>query len=245
VIAKRQVTNIRFMGEAFGKRDLLSVDMNKQSLSDIQYMLKALTIHDTQIEIKNGNEPTRLAVDGRETTFLAHAKRKTEVTFGNTLDMLLIKAIQRELMSAIKTNAVKPADAALGNMSNWEWAYAEKSGEAASPVQIHTVKSLKIGSYLILRPNSNMVGLADMFAARKDAGWAPGRWLTKGRSGGKGFMAKGVDKLKRTRLMKNYTIHVVFTQRFKISDEKYSHGTPVVVLRARRNKGYRKIKVGP
>jgi len=198
---------------------------------------------DTDTEIKKGNDPTRLVVDNRETISIAQAKRKIEVTFGNLLDMLLIQMIQRELMSAIRTYAVKPEDAALGTMANWGWAFAEKPGQVAIPVRIDQVKSLPVGSYLILKPTSNMVGLADMFAARKDAGWPQSKWFHSGRSGGAGFMQKSIAKLKRTRLMKNYTIHVVFTQRFALPDEKYSHGTPVVVLRARRGKGYRTIRI--
>jgi hypothetical protein len=245
VIAQRKTTNIRILGEPLSKRDTLVVDMNKQSLADIQWMLKAITIDDTAAEIRKGNEPTRLVVDAKETTYLAFAQRKVEVTFGNFLDQLLIRLIQRQLMSAIRSYAVSPKDAALGTMANWGWAYAAKRGEAASPVNVTAVTSLPVGSYLILKPTSNQVGLANMFAARKDAGKAPDQWWDKGRSGGRGFMSKSLDTLKRSRLMKNYTIHVVFTKRFQTPGEKYSHGTPVVVLRARRNRGYKRIRVVP
>ncbi len=242
VIKSQKTTNIRFLGESFSKRDNIVLDMGKQGLSDIQHLMKEIVIHDTDIEIKKGNDPTRLVVDNKETTNLKYARRYVEVTFGNKLDLLLIKSIQRELMSAIRQYAVKPADAALGSMVHWTWAFARKPGQVAQPVNINDVKSLPIGSYLILKPTSNMVGLADMFAARKDAGWSPGKWWNKGRSGGRGFMSKGINKLKRTRLMKNYTIHVVFTDRFKVPSEKYSHGTPVVVLRAKRSR-YSRVRI--
>lgn len=244
VIPKRKVTNVRLLGKPIGQRETITGEMSRQSIADLEYLIKAITIQDTEIEIRKDNEPTRLIVDNREGKALSTVKRKSEVIFGNFLDTQLIKFIQRSLMSSIKSNAVSPEGKELGTMAYWTWAYSPKAGQIATPVRIDQIKSLPYGSMLILRPRSPDVGLQNMFAARKDAGWPAWQWRTrKGRSGGKGFMFKGINRLKRSRLMKNYTIHITFTDRFKVAGEKYSHGTPVVVMRAQRNKRYRRIRI--
>jgi hypothetical protein len=231
---------VRLNGAAVGFRETLFVEMSKQGLSDLRYLLKSITLEDTQQQINQENFPTRLAVDNKESTSLAAVQRKTEVQFGNTLDQLLIRAIERSLMSSIRSNAVSPKQAAFGSMSYWEWAFAPKVGQQAASINVTDLTALPIGSYLILRPKSGKIGVANMYAARKDAGVPLGG---PGRSGGRGFMAKGISALKRSRLAKNYTIRIAFTQRYKLGDELYSHGTPVVVLRARRNVGYRRLRI--
>jgi hypothetical protein len=249
VIPQRKVTTVRLLGKSIGQKETLTFEMGKQSLSDIQYLLKKIAVDDTRKEIRKKNEPTRLVVDNRETIFIFDAKRRIEVTFGNFLDKLLIKTIERELMSAIRSYAVSPEDAALGNMALWGWYYAPKSGIVATRADFKTLKALPVGSYLVLKPKSPMVGLANMFAARKAAGWPKGDWLgKKGRSGGAGFMRKGIDKIRRSRLMKNYTIRVAFTGKYPTPGEKAHPGgvtrTPVIVLRAaRKRRGYRRIKI--
>ena len=264
VIKKRKTTRIRFQGEQIGERDNLVLDMSKQGLSDVIYYMQGITIQDTQKEIDKGNDPNILVVDNRDGKALRDVQRKTEVYFGDKLDKLLIKTIQRNLSANIRSRAGNPADRALGNIAgNFEWLYSETSRGTATPVDINRVTTLPRDSFLVLRPTNNTVGIADMLAARKDAGWpsstyngnARNAMIKMGeekafgdgedkRSGGVGFMGYTTQKLKRLRLMKNYTIYAVFTQAYKLPDELYSHGTPVIVLRAKRKRGYyRKPKV--
>jgi len=248
VIKSRKTSAISFDSgggrSKISDRDTITLDMKKQGLSDIEFLLKAITIEETKAQVKKGNDPSSLVVDNRQNKPLHTAKRRVEVTFGNFLDQLMIKAVERTLMNEIRKAVKDDSAKLLGSIGNWEWLYAEKSKGKAAPVNPRTMTAIAIGSLLILKPKSNQAGIQDMFAARRDAGWEDADLWKKGRSGGMGFMAKSINKLKRTRLMKNYSIYVVFTQRFKLSNEIYSHGTPVIVIRVRRrSRGYKRYGV--
>jgi len=261
VIKKRKTTRIRFQGEQFGTRDTLVLDMGKQGLSDIQYLMKLIAVEETEKEANAGNEPTFLVVDGKEGAQVSSAQRKIEVFFGTELEQLMIRTVQRSLSTSIKANGATSSDRALGSSSLWEWGMAATPKDVAVKVNINQVTHIPRGAYLVLKPKSNMVGLADMFAARKDAGWDESTWGSAAhamaikaaetgkygdadrRSGGVGFMSKAVSKIKRTRLMRNFTMFASFTQDFKLRDELYSHGTPVIVIKAKRYKRYKRIKV--
>jgi len=261
VIKRAKTVNVKLMGKTVGERDEIIIDMTNQGLSDVQYLLKAIAEFENSEQVINGNPPTVLVVDNKEATNIRGAQRKIEIFYGAEMDTLLIKTIQREVMSAVRTYAAIPSDARLGSMGNWQWDFVPSRDAKGSKVtNVNDVKSLPRGSSLILKPKSNMVGLANMFAARKDAGQSSRYWgqgahdaavrnanvtypkNTKG-SGGVGFMTKGVNKLKRSALFKNFTIRVVFTDAYKLSNELYSRGTPVVVVSAKRNKRYKTIKV--
>jgi len=242
VVKKRKVTNIRFDGKPFSKRDNIELDMTKQGLSDVKFLLRQITYLETQAQIKIDNLPTRMAVDSRENKPLHAVERRTEVTYGNELDINMMKAVERNVRSSASMNAVTPSGKSLSSAGSWEWRYVEKPGKGELGVVIrnYNIKSVAIGSYLIYRPTVTIVGIENMFAARSDAGKP---LLGPGRSGGVGFMAKGISKIKRSRLLKNYTIRIVFTQRFAIPGEQYSHGTPVVIVKAKRNRRYAKVRI--
>jgi len=260
VIAKRKVINVRIRGEfaggsderLVGKKETLTVDMQTQGFSDIRYMIRRITIEETDNQIRLKNPPSRIAVDNREGKQLALVERRTEVTYGNFLDVQMLKFVERSLMSAIKSLGVSSSDRALGNLAAWEWRYVADPSKNKVGVKLRNKKSLKalrVGSYLVLKPKSIMVGVANMKAARKDAGWPKHKWVYgTGSSGGKGFMAKSIDTMKRSNLLKNYTIHVSFTKRFRVRGETYretsSFGavTPVIVVRTKRNRRYKRIK---
>jgi len=257
VIKKRKVINVRIRGEfagdlddrLIGKKDSLTVDVKNQTEADIKYLLRHITIAETEQQIKLKNPPTRVAVDNREGKQLALVERKTEVTYGNFLDRAMLKFVERSLFSAIHTLAVNAEGKALGSKAYWEWRYvANPRKNKYSRKLPKNLRSIRVGSYLILKPRSNMVGLANMFAARKDAGWPEDRWLGPGSSGGRGFMSRSIDMVKRSNLLKNYTIHVVFTKRFRVKGEVYRKNnpagplTPVIIIRAKRNRRYARIK---
>ena len=258
VVKKRKTINVRMGGDfagdlderLIGKKDSITVDLQKQGISDIEYLLKHITIVETRAQIILKNFPTRLAVDNKENKPLHAVERKTEVTYGNDLEQAMIKFIERSLSAAIRTLAVNAEGRALASMSNWQWMYVENPSVSTAGVPIPDIKKLKsmrIGAYLVLKPRSNMAGVANMFAARKDAGWPAEKWRGPGRSGGRGFMAQSIDKMKRGNLVKNYIIHAAFTNRYRVQGEVYRASseqgaiTPVLVVRAKRNRRYKRI----
>lgn len=242
VIPLTKTTVVRLAGEQIGIRKTLNVDMSKQGLSDLRYWIKEITIDDSQQQINRENPPTRLVVDNKESNHIDGVQRKTEVQFGNLLDQEIIRGVERQLMSSIKANATTPNQAKYGNMQYWEWALAPTRKDIAKPIHMTRQIELPPGAYLILRPKPNvkLMGMFNMWAARKDAG-VP--LSGPGRSRGRGFMAKGINTTKRSRVTKNYIIAAMFTKMFQNSGEIYKHGTPVVVIRSRRNTGYRRLRI--
>lgn len=265
VIKQRKTTRISLDplkkgGVRQGQRDTLVLDMANQGLEDIQFILKAITAEEIIKEEKKGNPLTRLVVDNREGKTLGMAERKTEAFFGNFLDKKMIDLVQRSLMQAIRSAGLAGATkqissvADIDSISDWQWYFIEKPRADGVPINVNKLGNLPQNSALVLMPKSVNAGLKNMVAAWIDAGWkdrdlyysekprkinqsAP---IThrRGRSRGKGFMAKAVGNIKRSRLMKNYTMSVVFSNASNsLVGERYGRGTPVIVIRARRLKG--------
>jgi hypothetical protein len=228
------------------------------------WLLQSITVQETDQQMKLDNPPSRLAVDGREKKPLHQVKRRVEVTFGNTLDRLMIKTIERSLSNFIRSTLPAKDVRGLDRVSsNWQWLYIRERG--ATPIIGNPLnqKSLQIGSMLILRPRPHMkyAGMQNLMAAKIDVGKRPftiaqletpgpgGRDYREkrppnsgeGRSGGHGFMRKAIETLKRNRLLKDYTIYSTHTLEYENINEVYMHGTPCIIVRARRrNKGYKR-----
>lgn len=263
VIERKKVIDIKLLGEKVSTREDFLVDVGKQSLSDIRFLLRAITVQETVNQRRLNNQATRLIVDNREGKPLAAAQRKTETQFGDQLDHLMLKAIEKSIKGLMKnavrrvlknTPSLRPDEkagiAALASGGNWEWRYAAKATEQARSVDPYRLGGLSPGALLIYMPQSRYASLANMLAARIDAGWKGGNLWKRGRSGGRGFMERGVSRIRRNRLLKNYDIKIAFTRKFALPGEIYHPGTGdrkepkstvcVVVQAIRRGKGYRK-----
>ena len=255
-------------------RDNLTLDMSKQGLADVRWILREITYEEMRQQARIDNPATRVVVDNKEFKPIETAQRKTEVTFGNILDKLLIKTIERSVVAAVRGSGLasrpeglvpKSGKAtslglsrgyhAINAIGGWEWSFVEKRGVPGAVINITKLANLPIGSSLIFAPRSPYAGLLNMVAARIDAGWEEHRLYyvdddrgvnqkapSTHRSRGKGFMSKAINKIKRSRLMKNYTIRVMFTERYARRNERYGRGTPVIVIQARRNQRYKRIK---
>jgi len=260
VIKQRKVTKINLdplnRNVRAGRRDTLVLDMRDQGIEDIQFIMKEIARQESRIEIRKDNPPTRLVVDNREGKQAQLAERKIEVFFGNFLDQKMVDLVQRSLMQAIRSaglvgSAGIKSISTIDSISNWQWLFMEKAGGTAAPINIKSLANLPEGASLFLMPKSIEAGVMNMVAARIDAGWPRNRLYysrkkrtvdqsapSTHRSRGKGFMAKAVGDIKRSRLMKNYTMRVVFSgPGHSLSDEKYGRGTPVIVIKAKRLSG--------
>lgn len=259
VIEQRKTIPVRVAGDfggspserIIGQKERFDIDMTNQGYADIQFLLREITVKEAIRQEKIDNPPTRIAVDNYETKPLKLVKRKVEVAFGNVLDQVMIRYIERSVQSAVASLAAVSADSGLGSPALWEWLYIDNPRKSRVGVSVNPLKlkAMKPGSQIVYKPTSTNVGVANMMAARKAAGWDPNRWLWgKGRSGGKGFMSASVDKMKRGYVLKNYTIRAGFTHKHRLSGEPYrrtSKGgaiTPIIVVTARRNRRYRRIR---
>jgi len=249
-------------GPRTGLRESLTLDLGKQTLSDIQFVLTEIAVQETRGQIKADNPPSRVVIDNREGKPLEFAERKIEIDYGEFLDKLMIQQIERSVLASVRSSGLTSAGTATGepgkgfafiaSKSDWRWLYIETPGTTAKPITnpAQTLGAMAVGSTLIYMPKSEYAGLLNMVSARIAAGWSKKRLYYsqkkqkvptygakeggKYRTGKKGFMARSIDKLKRNRLLKNYSIRVGFTGKFKLTNERYSHGTPFISVRAKR-----------
>ena len=263
VVPKYRQVNL--LGDSIALRQTLTLDIRNQTVADVRFLLKAITIDEVDTQQRLGNEANRFAVDGREGKSISDAKCRTEVTFGNALDQVMIRAIMKSVRAQTRLEVgqvirsapgLKREDISgfrkLSRPSSWEWVIAEGKGAPAKPTNPFADNvQLSFGQSLIYRTISKYMGLANMFAARIDAGWKGGKLWSKGRSGGKGFLFKSINTIKRNRLLRDYTVRVTFSRRYIAPGEIYHPNTPpakmplstpAIVIRAKRKRGnYKRI----
>jgi hypothetical protein len=254
---KRRKVNV--LGQQIGQREILSYDLKLQTRKDLKSLGIQIVNIDTTQQLKIGNDPSRVVVDNREGVPVHAFRRKIEVTFGDFLDKELIKAIERNLRAAILKSSTAinilsrsglgdtgflSVDAIAGRGA-WEWLYVPPDGAKRVVNPMTDIPALPRGATLVYRPKVKFVGLANMIAARMDAG-VRGQDLFKaiGKTGGVGFMAEGINAVKRVMPFRNYVIFATFTKRFNTSGDTYRRGgMPCIVVRAaRKRKPYRKFK---
>ncbi|RLC00596.1 MAG: hypothetical protein DRH90_18140 [Deltaproteobacteria bacterium] len=237
VIPKRRVVKVG--GVAVGSKDTLNVEMEKQSLSDIQYLLKEITYEDTEQQIRLDNPPTRVAVDNRENKPVSQAEWKTEVQFGQIIDHIMIRTVQRELINAIR-RTTQERTGALQDIHNWEWVYYSKKGKRGVKVNPFKIEALPSGARLVLRPTSKIpyASWANMWVAKQGTDFTPSRGKNKGvtRTRNEGFMAQAIAKFKRSQFAKSYTMWVSFSKKYQTAGDTYPHGSPAITIMARRTR---------
>lgn len=276
VVARQKTKPISIMGgrqkiTVGGGKDELTLDVTNQSLSDVRYLLREIIIQETDEQIRAGNDPSRVIIDNREGKPLHSIRRKGEVQFGVVLDQLMIKAISKAVRTSVRAAIVRvlkhtPEGALTGTVNwagdpdalagirslvsggAWEWRYAADPRSPARKVNPYQIGALAPGALLIYYPKSQYFSLANMLSARIDAGWRDSKLLQRGRSGGRGMLYKGVEKIRRNRNLKNYDIKIAFTRKFVMPNEIYHPGTGdakqprstacVVVRAVRRTRSY-------
>lgn len=261
VIKSREVVPVRLNRVQVAQRENIITVIQTQSIEDVRYLLKAVTIQEAENQIRIGNEPSRVIVDHREGKPLSQVRRKTEVYFGDIFNRLMIKAVERAVTASIRyavsnvlkdTPGLKPDEMAgfreLTQGGSWQWSYTKDKGSPAVRVDPGQIGAIPFNALLVYMPRSRYVALANMLAARLDAGWRGQQLWEYGRSGGRGFMYKAVEKIRRNKLLKNYNITVSFTRKYAVPGELYHPGTGktqtpktsvgIVIRSRRRRKGY-------
>lgn len=260
VVQRRRA--VRMGGVTVGDRDTLQLDMEKQSLSDIQHMLKAITIQEVEQQERMGNEASRLAVDSREGKPIANAERRTEVQFGAYITIRVLHRIKQALLEQIRSEISDRAGKwtastrvlrAAASSTTWQWYYVEPDGKHGRRFRPGELKNMPYGSKVVLRPRVPDIEYENMLALWRELGYRRSPKIAgKGDKGvhakgskrsGKGFMARSIDKAKRWQAIKPYTIYITFTNKYEPAGSKFAkQGAPCIVVMARRKKrGYRRF----
>lgn len=260
VIPKQKTVVQKLGGVAVGTQQNinLELDLKKQTLADIQYLLRAITKVEVAQQVKLENPPTRVAVDGSATKPIDSAERRTDVTFGNALDLALIKAIEKNLRRALER--AFPWDSEyyeqweklglnelLNIQSSWQWMYRDSPGLPYIPINPRREfkdKPFPISAKLILKPTRGAAGVLNHIATQRGLEFTARRGEAKGtsRMEYRGFMQQSISTLKRSRYAKDYTVYITYTKLHQSPGEKWNYGSPTVnVIAKRRARTYRRF----
>jgi len=178
-----------------------------------------LTVDDTQQQIDIGNPPQIVQVDGRTDTRIEDIQRKSVVIFGSTLPKEAMALVVRELQRAIAGLDLRDTGA-LMDMNNWQWVFVQKGKGAQNISSGSPPSAFTQGDQLVLSPD---------FVPY--ASWA--NMEAKRITGSKGFMAIATAAVRKLPVFKQFACYAMFTSKHSVAGERYPHGTPIIVIRAR------------
>lgn len=196
-------------------RDVFTLDVQGQSLHDLQQMMKEIVIEETKEQIELDNQPRALAVDNNSFKHLAELERKAEVLFGSVITRAAMKLVENEIrifMSVLNRfgqyaaptgDGFKAFDADFSN-SQWRW-YAIDEGEAWKPLSGPQDIASK---GVVFAPISDAEGFKlayAMYWARR-GGWKPfekQKGISRSQLGPMGQLSR---RLKSKSLLRAYSI---------------------------------------
>lgn len=157
----------------------LSVDIKKQTVSDIRTLLQNIIISETEQQQKIGNQPNILRTDGKQVN-INQVKKRIQVWYGSFLAKATMSEIEHEVQRVLdilnkeRFIAVpfgdgpwtrgSPAGRAEGewrtrrpklSIKDWEWSYLE-SVKKGSPVKVTGNQDMILaeGDILLFRPKT-------------------------------------------------------------------------------------------
>ena len=239
VIEKKKVVKVG--GEALSvQRNVVGLDVKRQTVADIQNLIKLITAEEVENQERLGNPATALAVDNSTTKSIKDVQRKTEVAFGNLLQVAAMRMIEMTLATNIK-KATASKSGKLSNMSNWEWLLVTPTETRI--VTKSTLPTMGIDDRVILRPKLKYAGLVNSLVAQSSLKSGFSRTTRKNNPKKKirgrkmGFMGATSQSVKRSRFLKLFSVYAGTTKAFMIPGEYMTDiGSPCIIVRPRRGR---------
>lgn len=195
------------------------VDLQKQSAADIHNILIETIGETTAAQIRMGNEPNFILVDGKEKP-LRMAYRKVEVFYGAFLQRALMAVIEIELRRAILATTTARTGSLANIRQSWEWVLIS-GGTRTTLGGPQDIKQFNPGDSLILTPKVGYAGRVNSLVARSRSG--------------RGFLLDAVDKLRRKTAWRAFAIKVGFSRAHVLPDEiQRGIGTPFISVKMAR-----------
>lgn len=230
-------------GQRFGRETLLE-EMHTQSVADVRAMLRGITIEQTAQQIRLGNPPQLLEVDGRAGKRVDDVNRRTVVVFGVVLAASAMRQVEMELANAIAGSTTRRTGRLASVSGSWRWFHVPK-GQAARPITAGSPpRSFGPGDELVLVPQDvPYATLVNRYVGRTGRlNKAPRRGREAPRSQqGKGFLFWAAANTGKRVAFRQFTVKVVFSRRHMVPGEVMTRtsGTGMIVIRARG----RRVKV--
>lgn len=192
------------------KVNTFQVLVKSNTLNDTREIAQKLIIDGTENQIRLGNPPERLTVDGSDNKPMSKVKSTILVTFQDSVPIALIEAIERNLMSFIASapevddkffgdsftgeNGSQGYKNRIGKISAWQWVYippkesVKVGGRKSMVANPRESTSFPAGAVWVLRPapsntESGVANVAAFWMTDRRASRAKGGYDTIGKNG--------------------------------------------------------------
>lgn len=235
VIAK---TRTRTIGDESITQQTLNVEIQKQGIADVQWMLRSIAAVDTADQIDLGNPPSAVTVDNKPARSFDDAQRKIVVLFGSVFASAAMRVVEHEL----RANIDRTTDARTGRLhgvtANWRWRLIVPGKGSQVVTSATTLPPFTRGTTLVLEPagvpyatlvNMRVRGTGKLMTPRT----ARGTRKAKGKPARSlGFLGATVRALRGRNEFREFTVAVVFSKDHEVPGElSKKQGTGSIVIR--------------
>jgi len=240
VIAPTRTTTLG--GQQFG-REALTVEIEKQSLADVRRLIRNTTAEQSAIQIRLGNPPSVVEVDGRTNKGVDDVQRKTVVLYGTLLAQVAMRLVEMELAQAIDASTTAHSGRLRATIGTWQWLFVPKGGAARPVTSGARLPSFAAGDMLVLMPravpyatltNRNVARSGKLSVKSSRKGKAPPKSLQN-----LGFLATAVRALRRKAIFTQFRVVAGFTKAHMMAGELMTRtsGTGYIKITPRRRTG--------
>lgn len=217
------------------QKDTFRIEVNAQSAADVQWMMRNIASSDVGEQMRLGNPPSLIEIDGKSSKGFDEAKRKIVVLFGSVLAAQAMRLVESELVRNINASTTPRSGRLASVQGSWQWLLIRK-GSAVEVSSATALPPFTRGMMLVLTPwdvpyatavNSRIKGTGRLMTKpgtrkRKPAVSKP-----------IGFLGATVNALRRHTVFAQFAIRVEFTTAYKVPGEVYRHGTGQIVIKPR------------
>jgi len=132
-------------------------DMADVTRDQLSSALRKVVIDEVAKQERLDNPPNQIIVDGSSTKPFAQAERKVVVRFGQTVDPLMITAVERTLLRNIRRTTGKKSGSLRNIKANWGWfLYDTAKGKRSKAVKVNpkNLPALSLTQRLVLKPTN-------------------------------------------------------------------------------------------
>jgi hypothetical protein len=235
VIAPNRTTTLG--GERLTSQRLL-VEVEKQSLSDVRFMMRSIAEAQVAAQARQGNPASVTAVDGGTGRDIDAALRKVVVLFGVVLAAAAMREVESALRDAIaastRTHSGRLADIA----GSWQWLYIPKGGTARVVSPGAVLPAFNRGDQLVLTPqgvpHATLTNRNVAHSGRLNRAPKKGKEPPKSQQN-RGFLFNAADKVRRRPAFAQFSVRVVFSRAHMVPGELMTReqGTGMLVIAAK------------
>jgi hypothetical protein len=215
----------------------LSADVYAFGLNDIHDMIVSITTRDVGVEIREGNDPTTIEVDGSKNKTLQSVEKKAIVLFSKGITVAALNELRGVLIANIKATT-DSITGQLADAANWEFRLI-RQGRRVSLPESGTVL-LQQRDYIVLMPRLSYASAVNKRVASgsKSLTYRPSNAKATSKIGKRnqklGFMAMTARQARGMKEFATFSVTVWNTKAFAVPGERRRFGTAFLRISPRR-----------